>query len=214
MNAHDDDNDDDRISANHLSHHQHTNPCVLHLTIGCFCLFSAHGFRFPSRSARFVIIFSTNTLQPLKFIYDTIIHTSRTYKIDGDELARYTTPYLNSYGLVGPFTFAPPSMFFLSYCTDEQQHITHTSSYSSSFFHMFWATSNALFFPSLHCHYHHVFFHPSFLLDSRSPAICIRIIFSIMSFHTPCLSSTVLRYIDRTWYPFLQRALAAIVFRP
>ena len=78
--------------------------------------FSLHGFRFLSHSARFAIFFFPPILSATfkRFIYDTFIHTTRPYRIDGGELARYTTPYLNFYGLVSPSTLRPTLHILLS----------------------------------------------------------------------------------------------------
>jgi hypothetical protein len=86
--------------------------------------FSVHGFRFPSRSALFFHPILSATFK--RFIYDTVIHTTRPYRIDGGELARYTTPYLNFYGLVGPFTLRPTLHILLSLIAwMSKQRITH-----------------------------------------------------------------------------------------
>lgn len=145
------------ISANHLySHHQHTNPCVfIHLAIGFF------------RSMVFVFIH----VRPLcdffapilsatfkRFIYDTVIHTTRPYRIDGGELSRYTTPYLNSYGLVGPFTLRPALHVLLSLIAWTSNNasliIINIHRRFSICFLLTWATSNALFSFLCICHYH------------------------------------------------------------
>jgi len=105
-----------------------------------------------------------------RFIYNTVIHTSRPYRIDRGELSRYTTPYLNSYGLVGPFIPRPTLYVSLLSCysMDEQARITYHSSSFIACFPLYWATSNTLFY-SLHCHYHrHISRHPSHNLLASS----------------------------------------------
>lgn len=157
-------------------------------TLGPFCNF----FFPPILSATFK-----------RFIYDTFIHTTRPYRIDGGELARYTTPYLNFYGLVSPPPFAPP-FTFSSHSMDEQT--THHSSSSSNIHRRFFY----IFFFSLGQRRTHCFFlslhlssSPSYLFFPSvvsfwtvgSPRNLYQDNFGIMSFHvihphTPCLSST------------------------
>jgi len=188
MNAHDNDDDDRFPPSTFYSHHQHTNPCGLHPPR--YRLFSVHGFRFPSRSACFAI-FSHPILSATfkRFIYDTFIHTTWPYRIDGGELARYTTPYLNFYGLVGPFTLRPALHILLSLIawTSKQRITHHHHQHPSSFFYMFSShlgnVERIVFFFLCICHHHHhIFFHPSFLLDSQQPRNLYPDNFGIMSF--------------------------------
>lgn len=107
MNAHDDDDNDDRFPpttfiriTNTLIHASFTHPPryrfsrFMVFVFGSFCDFS------PPTLLAFKDL---STIQ-------SYIQPGHT-EIDGGELARYTTPYLNSYGLVGPFTPSPhPSL--------------------------------------------------------------------------------------------------------
>jgi hypothetical protein len=147
MNAHDDDND--RFPPSTFT--RITNTLIHASSSTSLSVFFGPWFSFS-------FTFGPFFFQPIlsatlkRFIYDTVIHTTRPYRIDGGELARYTTPYLNFYGLVGPFTLCPTLHILLSLIAwTSKQRITHHHHQTSivvfsTCFLLTWATSNALFF--------------------------------------------------------------------
>lgn len=163
------------ISATHpYSHHQYT---LIHASSSTLLsVFFVHGFRFHSYLARFAIFFPpilSATFKNLSTIQSYI--QTRPYRIDGGELARYTTPYLNSYGLVGPSTLRPALHIFLSLIG---RATTHHSSSSTSivvfltcFFSHLGKRRTHFFFFSLHLSLSpsSYLFIRRFYLDSRSP---------------------------------------------
>ena len=162
------------ISATHpYSHHQYT---LIHASSSTLLsVFFVHGFRFHSYLARFAIFFPpilSATFKNLSTIQSYI--QTRPYRIDGGELARYTTPYLNSYGLVGPSTLRPALHIFLSYRTSNNASLIIINihrRFSYMFFFSLGQTSNAFFFFSLHLSLSpsSYLFIRRFYLDSRSP---------------------------------------------